>query len=136
MADIGIEITCDIEGLDELEAALLEGAPKMAKKFLRQVHSRAGNLLKESAEGNAPHHTGELAGDIHTQTTTSKDGMLTRVGMSRETFWGLFQEFGAPEANVTGQHWLEQSAVEVQDQVLDEYIQAVDDGLSEMKGGK
>lgn len=136
MADLDIQIVTDIEGLDELEEAFLNGSPRVVRQFLQRVHRRAGSILVESAKANAPYQTGDLEGDIHTQTITSKDGMTTRVGPSKKTFWGLIQEVGSAEANVPPQHWLEQAAVEVQDQVLDEYQDALDDGLRQMKGGK
>jgi adenine-specific DNA methylase len=63
------------------------------------------------------------------------DGTLTvRVGPGSETFYGMFQEFGAPEANVSALHWLENSAREVQDQVLEEYYNGLREGLEDMKG--
>lgn len=133
---MSIEVFTEIEGLDELEDALVNGAPRMAKKFLGRVHKKAGEILVESASEKAPYQEGDLAGEIYANTTTNKDGMYTRVGPTKQVFWGLIQEIGSAEANVPALHWLEHSAEEVQDQVLDVYVQAIDDGLNEMKGGK
>jgi hypothetical protein len=59
--------------------------------------------------------------------------MTVRVGPSKETFYGMFQEFGAPEANVPAQHWMELTAKEHQDEVLTEYMAGLSDGLEDMK---
>lgn len=134
--DIELEVIANIEGLEELEESLTQGSRRAAKKFLQRAHTRAGKILQESAEENAPYQEGDLAGEIYIDTTTNNDGMLTRVGPTKSVFWGLIQEFGAPEANVPALHWLEESAKEVKDEVLAEYMQALDDGLQDMKGGK
>lgn len=134
MADVDLQIVTNIEGLDELEKALLEGGPKAAKRFMRSVEMKAAKVLQDSASESAPFHTGDLSEDIKRQTIAADDTLTVRVGPSRETFYGLFQEFGAPEAGVPAQHWLESSAKEAQDAVLEKYIEAVNEGLEEMKG--
>lgn len=133
MADIGIEIVTNIEGLDELEEAFTQGSARAVKKFLRRVELRAAKVLKDKASADAPFEEGDLSEDIHAQVITNSDGMTVRVGPSKETFWGLFQEFGAPEANVPATHWLEDSAKSVQDKVLDEYYEGIREGLEAMK---
>ena len=100
MADIDIEMVTDIEGLDELEEAFTEGNKRCVKKFLRHVEFQAASVLVESAKEYAPYETGQLEGDIHRQTVQSDGALTVRVGPSAETYWGMFQEFGAPEANV------------------------------------
>jgi HK97 gp10 family phage protein len=135
VADIDIEVVTNIEGLDELEADLIEGGPRAAKKFLRRVEFRAANILKTAAEEAAPYRTGELEGDIHRQTVTdTTDGTLTvRVGPSKAAWYGLVQEVGAPEENIPALHWLENSARGVQNEVLEEYMNAVTEALEGMK---
>jgi len=60
------------------------------------------------------------------------DGALTlRIGPSRETFYGLIQELG--DAHVPALHWLENAARSVQDEVLEEYYEALTEGLKDMK---
>ena len=135
MADIGIEVVTNIEGLDELGEAFTGGSKRAVKKFLRRVEMKAADVLVKSAEGNAPRLEGTLAADIHRQTVQSDGALTVRVGPSKDAFWGLFVEFGAPEANVPAQHWLENSAKAVKDEVLAEYVEAVNDGLQDMKNG-
>lgn len=137
MADRDMEIVPNITGLAEFEKAMLEGSPRMAKKFMARVHREAAALLVESAEDNAPYQEGYLASEIHYSTTTDKEGMLTRVGPGKEVFWGLIQEVGASEANVPALHWLQRSAELVEKEVLAVYLQAIQNGLDELtKGGK
>jgi HK97 gp10 family phage protein len=137
MADMEIEIVTNIEGLDELEEAFLEGSKRAVKKFLRHVEMKAAKILVDSAERNAPRESGDLSEDIHRQTKQSDGALTVRVGPSRETFYGLIQEFGSLEANIPAQHWLENSARAVQDEVLEEFYSGLTEGLNDMKkGGK
>ena len=132
MADIDIQVVTDIEGLDALEMALLEGGPKAARKFMRQVEKRPAKVLKDALSEEAPYETGQLSEVIHTQSITSDGALTVRVGPSKDGFYGLFQEFGAPEANVPAQHWMETTAKEHQDEVLQEFMDAVSEGLKEV----
>jgi HK97 gp10 family phage protein len=133
MADVDIEIVTNIEGLDELEEAFTEGGKRAVKKFLRRVELKAAKVLKDALSEEAPYDTGELSEDIHTQTVQGDGALTVRVGPSKNTFYGMFQEFGAPEANVPAQHWMELAAKGHQDEVLDEYMAAVSEGLEDMK---
>ena len=133
MADVDIEIVTEIEGLDELEEAFTNGSARAVRRFLQRVQGKAADILVESAQDNAPYAEGDLADDIHKQFVQGDGAFTVRVGPSKETFWGLIQEFGAPERNVPALHWLENSAKEVQDQVLDEYYAGLSDGLEDMK---
>lgn len=133
MADIGITIVTEIEGLDELEEAFTNGSKRAVKKFLRRVEMKAAKVLVKSAENAAPKETGRLMDDIHRQTKQGDGSLTVRVGPSQDTFYGLIQEFGSPEANVPALHWLENSARAVQDKVLEEYNAALSDGLKDMK---
>jgi HK97 gp10 family phage protein len=135
VADIDISVVTNIEGLDEFEADLIEGGPRAAKKFLRRIGFKAAKILVDAAEQAAPYRTGELEGDIHRQTVTdSAEGTLTvRVGPSKATWYGLVQEIGAPDENIPALHWLENSARSVQNEVLDEYMNATTEALEGMK---
>jgi HK97 gp10 family phage protein len=134
MADIDVSIVTNIEGLDELEEAFTTGSKRAVKKFLRQVEMKAAKVLVDSAKQSAPFETGRLEGEIHRQAVQSDGALTVRVGPSQDAFYGLFQEFGAPEADVPAQHWLENSARAVQDEVLDRYVEAINEGLEDMKG--
>jgi len=133
MADIDVEIVTNIEGLDELEEAFTEGAKRCVKKFLRSVEMKAAKPLLESAKQYAPYETGQLEMEEHRQTVESDGALTVRVGPSKSAFWGLILEFGSPEANIPAQHWLENSAKAVQSEVLERYVDAVNEGLEDMK---
>ena len=133
MADVDIEIVTNIEGLDELEEAFTEGSKRAVKKFLTRVEKRAAKILKDALSEEAPYETGRLSEDIHIQSVTGQGALTVRVGPSSDAYYGIFQEFGAPEAHVPALHWMEDTAKEHQDEVLDAYMQAVTDGLEDMK---
>lgn len=134
MADLDIEVVTNIEGLDELEEAFTNGSKRAVKKFLRKVEMQAAKPLVASAKQYAPYDTGHLEMDIHRESVVSDGALTVRVGPGKDTFYGQFQEFGAPEANVPALHWLENSARAVQDEVLQEYYDALAEGLEDMKG--
>ena len=131
MADLDVTIVTNIEGLDELEEALTNGAARVVKKFLRSVEFKATKPLLDSAKQYAPELTGNLEMEEHRQTVTSDGALTVRVGPSSRAFYGMFQEFGTE--HIPALHWLENSARAVQDQVLEVYYQALTDGLEEMK---
>jgi HK97 gp10 family phage protein len=131
MADLDLEIVTNIEGLDELEEAFTDGAKRAVKKFLRHVEMEASKPIIEAAKQTAPYLTGDLQGDIHRESVVS-DGQLTlRIGPSQKTYYGLIQEMG--DAHVPALHWLENAARSVQDEVLEKYYEALNDGLEDMK---
>lgn len=131
MADIDIEIVTNIEGLDELEEAFTNGSARAVKKFLRRAEMQAAKPLVQSAKDFAPYDTGLLESDIHRASVVSADALTVRVGPGPEAFYGIFQEFGTE--HVAALHWLENSARAVQDQVLQEFYEALTEGLQDMK---
>lgn len=131
MSDLDIEIVTNIEGLDELEEAFTEGAKRAVKKFLRAVEMRASKPIVEAAKQTAPYRTGALEMDIHRESKVSDGSLTLRIGPSAETFYGLIQEFG--DAHVPALHWLENAARSVQDEVLQEFYDALKEGLEDMK---
>jgi HK97 gp10 family phage protein len=134
MSDIQIEVVTNIEGLDELERDFTEGSKRAVKKFLGKVEREAAKVLIDSAENMAPRDTGHLADSIGKSVVQSDGALTVRVGPNRSAFYGLIQEFGAPEANIPALHWLEDSAKAVKDQVLDKYVESINTGLEDMKG--
>lgn len=132
MTDVKMTIV-HVEGLQELEEAFTQGSRRVVRKFLRTVEMRAANVLKVALSENAPWESGASAEDIHAMTVVGDGFMNVRVGPSQRTFYEMFQEFGAPEANVPALHWMEMAAVSKQNAVLKEYFKALTDGLEEMK---
>ena len=133
MAEYDATVVTNIEGLEELEEAFTTGNKRAVKKFLRRVEFQAAKVLVDSAKEFAPYETGQLEGDIHRQTVQSDGALTVRVGPSQNAYWGLIQEIGAPARNVPALHWLENSAIAVQDQVLEEFYEGLTEGLKDMK---
>ena len=133
MADVDIEIVTNIEGLDELEEAFTGGSKRAVRKFLSKVEKKAARILKDALSQEAPYETGQLSEDIHIQTVKSDGALTCRVGPSSDSYYGIFQEFGAPEANVPALHWMELTAKEHQEEVLEAYVEAANNGLEDMK---
>lgn len=134
IGNLDMQIVTGIEGLDELEEAFVTGGNKRAVYlFLKRVELDAAQILVKSAQGWAPYRTGDLEGDIHRHVFRTNDGVYVRVGPSQDTFYGLIQEFGSPKGNIPALHWLYNSAVEVQDEVLEKFYTGVTEGLEAMK---
>ena len=133
MADLDVQLVTNIEGLDELEEAFTEGSRRAVRAFLRKVEMKAAKVLADNAKEYSPFLTGQLEGEIHRETVQGDGTLTVRVGPGKAGFYGMFQEFGAPEAHVPALHWLENSARAAQDEVLDVYMEAVREGLEDMK---
>lgn len=131
MADVDIEVVTNIEGLDELEEAFTSGSKRAVKKFLQKVERQATKPLVASAKQYAPYETGNLEMEIHRESVTSDGALTLRVGPSSRAYYGIFDEFGTIHQGAT--HWLENSARAVQNEVLEEYYDALKDGLEDMK---
>jgi HK97 gp10 family phage protein len=86
----------------------------------------------DAAKQTAPYRTGDLSVDIHRESVTSDGALTLRIGPSQKTFYGLIQEMG--DAHVPALHWLENAARSVQDEVLQEFYDALTEGLEAMKG--
>jgi HK97 gp10 family phage protein len=133
--NLDIQVVTNVEGLAELEEAFTQGDKRAVRKFLRRVEQKAAQLLKTFLSDEAPYDTGDLSEDIHSQTIQGDGTLTVRVGPSKDTFYGMFQEFGAPEANVPAQHWMENTAKEHQDEILQEFMNGITEGLQDMKKG-
>jgi HK97 gp10 family phage protein len=130
MADI--EVVTNITGLDELETTLNEGGKQAAVKFLRKVEKTAARIFQTAAEGTAPYDTGNLAENIGIGSSLLGDTLTVRVGPRPAAFYGLFQEFGAPEAHVPAQHWLSRAFDETKDEALNEVVNTATETLNDL----
>lgn len=133
MADIDIQVITNIEGLEEVEEAFTQGSRRAVKKFLRRVEMRAAKVLMESAKQFSPVLTGRLEDSIHRESVMGDGSLTVRVGPTKDAFYGLIQEFGAPEVHVPALHWLENSARAVQNEVLETFLVELQSGLEDMK---
>ena len=93
-------ITCKVEGLSELENAMLERAPEEARKASRKALGEAGDFMVEalSSEYRAKHRiTGWLAAHILKKVSASvkKDEGSVEVGPSRSAWYARLVEFGS-----------------------------------------
>ena len=93
----------------------------------------AAKVLVRALEEGAPFDDGELAGSIKRQTVMGDGTLTVRVGPDQAHFYGAMQEWGAPEIGVPAQHWAEEAAKSVQDEVLENYYDGLREGLEDMK---
>ena len=134
---LDLEMVTNIEGLDELEEAFTEGSKRAVKKFLTRVEKRAAKVLQNALERETPPsiRTGNLEDNIEIQVLkdTSGGALTVKVGPNRDAFYGWIQEIGAPSENIPALHWAENAARGCQDEVLEEYMDGLSDGLEDMK---
>ncbi|HZQ25271.1 MAG TPA: HK97-gp10 family putative phage morphogenesis protein [Terriglobales bacterium] len=131
MAD---EISCTIEGLEGVEAALRDAPRKMAVKYVRSAGKKAAKIMKESIADNMAVDTGFLSEHIGIQTVVNKgdEGSITvHIGPEPEAFYEVFDEFGANGR--AGQHRMEHAAERVENEVLDTFVGELDFGLEDLK---
>ncbi len=89
-------VSCTVEGLDELEHALLDTTVKKARKGMREALNAAGEVMRAAIEEKAPRRTGFLSSHIITKVKLSakEDEGTVSVGPSKEAFYGVYDEFG------------------------------------------
>jgi HK97 gp10 family phage protein len=101
-----IEVTVEIKGLAELDAAIRALPDAMQDKVVRAGLTAAGKVFVDGMERRAPkdpHHRvlrkGQayalpLSQSIVTRVSLAKDQATVKVGPSKQAFWGRFQELG------------------------------------------
>lgn len=129
------QIITNVEGLAELEEAFTEGSKRAIFRFLMGVELKAADILVAAAKQNAPYEDGDLESSIGKQVTKAGGAVGVRVGPTKAGWYGLVQEFGAPEINQPAQHWLEEAAKGVADEVWDAFYNGLTKGLEDMKRG-
>lgn len=85
-----------IRGVEEL-ARTFTALPDVVRVRVLQDATEAGaEIIRQGAEDRAPRRSGQLAGDIQIETELTTDGFVSKIGPSRRSFYGRFQEFGTP----------------------------------------
>jgi HK97 gp10 family phage protein len=91
------DFTIRIEGLQQLEYALLNKTVRQARAAMRSALSDSGNFMRIAIALKAPSRTGFLARNMVTKTklSTKEDEGTVSVGPSREAYYAQFLEFGS-----------------------------------------
>lgn len=108
-----------IDGLSELSQMLTQESVRTAKRYLLNVAKPAAAIVVAALEESAPEETGRLEGGIDFQSRFSGgDGttLTIKIGPARNTFWGMFQEFGTHDQ--PAQHWMAGAWERCQDKCL------------------
>jgi len=91
------DFTIRIEGLGQLEDALLNRTVRQARTAMRSALNASGNFMRVAIALKAPSRTGFLARHIVTKTKLSvrEDEGTVSVGPSRDAYYAQFLEFGS-----------------------------------------
>ena len=84
---MAVEITCDVEGVEEFKAAMQRFDSSMQRQVYRYLHSWASDV-KAAAMQNAPVRTGHLRGSIYAKIRD----WVAEIGA--EATYALFVELG------------------------------------------
>ena len=82
------------DGFDELDAALAKLPDMLQVELLGLAVAAGAEVLRDGAERRAPRLTGDLAEGMTYQLTAHRDGVTASIGPDKDSFYGLFQEFG------------------------------------------
>jgi HK97 gp10 family phage protein len=90
-------IECRVEGLDEIENALLDLTSKKARAGMREGLGDSGEFMRVSMALEAPSRTGDLARNMQSKVLLSgkNDEGVVSVGPSKKNFYAKFIEFGS-----------------------------------------
>lgn len=90
-------VSVKIEGLKELEEALLDRSVKHARQGMRAGLESAGEFMRISQARRVPSRSGFLARNIvkKIRLSTKLDEGDVSIGPSRSAYYGQFNEFGS-----------------------------------------
>jgi len=144
-----------VDGLADLSRALTELPARTAKRYLTNAADPAAEVVEDAMRQTAPIHTGELAGSaMHVNRFSDGPGnstaLITRIGPSKEAFYGLFPEFGTKpgegrtkksgrhwvHAATPALHWFQRAWESVQDKVLSVFATELLARLADMEAKK
>lgn len=126
-----------INGLDGIEAALNDVAPKVAAQIMRTAGRKAGQLYQGALEERAP--VDASAGDPHladhiaveTHTDKGEGQIQVSVGPESDVYWGIFQEFGTHDQQA--QPFMRPVFEENKDAATQVFVDEVQNGLEKFR---
>jgi HK97 gp10 family phage protein len=83
-----------VRGFAELDRALAELPHAVQVSVLGVAVARGADIIRHGAGNRAPVGKGDLAGLMTYEMEAIRDGITAHIGPAKETFYGLFQEFG------------------------------------------
>jgi len=128
-----IDITCKIEGLDELKVTLDKAAKQAVKNYIRRAAKSAADIWVKAIVEKAPHDTGFLAEHIVVMTKylEADTKLELHVGPEKAAFYALFLEFGTEFQ--AAQPFMRPAFEEHKDEVLAAFAEAMNVELKELE---
>jgi HK97 gp10 family phage protein len=83
-----------ITGLDQVNQVLMALPEAVRLNVLSDATFAGAEVIRAGASARAPRLTGQLAGDIQIVIILERGGAVAKVGPSKRSFYGLFQERG------------------------------------------
>src|SRR5262245_2830075 len=84
----------EITGVHELLAAFTALPEAVRVNVLQDVCLAGAQVIQAGASARAPRLTGQLAADIWIDVELLSEGFVAKIGPSKRSFYGLFQERG------------------------------------------
>src|SRR5262245_45423658 len=84
----------DMKGLDQVLRALAALPEAVRLNVLADACMDGAEVIRDGASARAPRKTGQLAGDIQIDVELLPEGARAKIGPSKKSFYGLFQERG------------------------------------------
>jgi HK97 gp10 family phage protein len=128
-----IDITCKIEGLDELKVTLDKAAKQAVKNYIRRAAKAAADIWVKAIVEKAPRDTGFLAEHIVVMTKylEADTKLELHVGPEKAAFYALFLEFGTEFQ--AAQPFMRPAFEEHKDEVLAAFAEAMNVELKELE---
>ena len=129
--------SCEINGLDGIEAALNDIAPKAAASIMRSAGRKAGIVYREALAEAAPVDASapdpHLADHMKVETHLDKaDGDIhVVIGPEKPEYWGIFQEFGTHDQ--AAQPFMRPVFSETKEEATQVFVDEVQNGLEKFK---
>ena len=128
-----IDITCKIEGMEELQETLDKAAKQAVKNYIRRAAKAAGDIWIKAIIEKAPKDTGFLAEHIAvvTRYLEADTKLEMEIGPVKQAFYALFQEFGTHFQ--AAQPFMRPAFEEHKEEVMEAFAEAMKIELQELE---
>lgn len=122
-----------ITGVREIDKALRELEPKIAKKVLRQAMRKSMKVVQKAVKENVPVDEGQLRDAIKVRAgKRSRKGFTIEVQIGEgdfvgDTYYGAFQEYGT--SKMEGKGFMRKAFDETAEQARKEAIELIRKGI-------
>ncbi len=118
-----------IQGLNRFVATVRRAGIDLAE--MKNANARAGAVIVSAANARAPRRSGALAGSVRSARQARR--VVVMAGSARVPYAGPIH-WGWPARHITAQPFLQQAALDTENNWLPDYLSDIDKVLAKVQG--